>query len=846
MKRLSSELRGWLVGGAVLLAVWVAFAGPATRIAVVSKSDTATGVGGAKLRTLGIENALAGKFSEGLEQLRQAAKAVPDDEIAGEAVKLLSRHLAHWERVTEERAAEYNEAVQRVHHSKTAQAYVEKADEGRLEKLRKPIKDIGSAYNDIALADDLEEAADKAAAGEIKAMKSRSVEALDKVAEALGEAVKGIEGQTGSYAEIFRSIAAEGERLLKEHRAIWKGLSDDDAADWRAVSRALKDLEYRQQDVLMDLENMTVDKPWRLGLVQARLASRLAADRGNLASEPWFVDFVAGTEARAREWVDKAEWYDALSAYIALKELLPDNEDYEEKVKTVQRHVRVLGLYGRETPTTRKSNDEEPHWREVVANVDADMVEKVIGQLNLNYVSSVDYRKVTLGGLRSVKVLAETPQAGNSFKGLKDDSERKEFLKSIDRQIRDVERRDRVTHLDLILALNSVLRASEETVDLPIEVLAVEFTDGFLDELDKFSSMIWPYDVPNFEKQTMGHFCGVGIQIAKEPGEPLRVVTPLIGTPAFRAGIKAGDLIVEVNGKKTEKQSIDTLVKEIMGDKGTKVVMAVKRAGRTKEYSIIRDRIHIRTVKGWKRQPKTGEWDYLVDSDDRIGYIRVTQFTSQTAEHVATAFRQLQASGARSVVLDLRFNPGGLLSSAARVANEFLLAGLIVSTRGRNTKSSELNANTFGRYLDGDLVVLVNQYSASAAEIVSGALKDWHRARIVGQRTYGKGSVQNVISIRRHAARLKLTTAYYYLPGGRLLHRKNGAKDWGVDPDIEVYITPRQTRRWLDIRRKTDIVQDVQAEQLGEELARQYEADIQLDTAVLMLKLMRLRHRSAA
>jgi len=155
---------------------------------------------------------------------------------------------------------------------------------------------------------------------------------------------------------------------------------------------------------------------------------------------------------------------------------------------------------------------------------------------------------------------------------------------------------------------------------------------------------------------------------------------------------------------------------------------------------------------------------------------------------------------------------------------------------------------TYGEELEieSDLVVLVNQYSASAAEIVSGALKDWNRARIVGQRTYGKGSVQNVIDIRKHRARLKLTTAYYYLPHGRLLHRKNGAKLWGVDPDVEVVITPRQTKRWLDIRRKTDIVHDVQLQELQGDLARQYEADIQLSTAVLLLRLMRLQHRASA
>jgi carboxyl-terminal processing protease len=283
----------------------------------------------------------------------------------------------------------------------------------------------------------------------------------------------------------------------------------------------------------------------------------------------------------------------------------------------------------------------------------------------------------------------------------------------------------------------------------------------------------------------------------------------------------------------------------IMGNEGTKVVLTIKRGGLVKDYNIARAQIYIRTVKGWEQQPKTGEWDYGIDTTG-VGYIRISQFTEQTDEHLAEALKSLQAAGVKSFVLDLRFNPGGLLRSAAKVSNEFLMSGRIVSTRGRRTRPAELDAGPGGKFLDGDMVVLVNQYSASAAEIVSGALKDWQRAKIVGQRSYGKGSVQNVISIRRNSALLKLTTAYYYLPKGRLLHKKPGAKDWGVDPDVEVFLTNRQTRRWLDIRRRTDIVQEIDAKELKDDLSKQYESDIQLNTAVLMLKLMKLKNQSSA
>jgi carboxyl-terminal processing protease len=470
------------------------------------------------------------------------------------------------------------------------------------------------------------------------------------------------------------------------------------------------------------------------------------------------------------------------------------------------------------------------------------MVEEVIAKLERAYVTRVDYRDVTKGGLEAIKVLAETPQVAGTFPGLKDDAKRGKFLDFIEREMRSVDKKDRVDYLDLHLALNSILSASERTVRIPTEVLSVEFTDGFLNELDKFSSMIWPNDVADFVKSTMGRFFGIGVQISKEPGEPLKVVTPLLNTPAFRAGIKAGDLIEAVNGDDTEDESVDKLVQRIMGPKGTKVTLTIKRPGVIKPFDvdIMRGEIHIVTVKGWQRS-SSGEWEYLIDPDSKIGYLRVTQFTGDTVTDVDAALKELKQKGVRSLVLDLRFNPGGLLRAAKNVADQFLRNGRVVSTEGRQVPREELSAGAGGRYLDGHLIVLVNQYSASAAEIVSGAMQDWQRGFIIGQRTYGKGSVQNVIPIRRGKARLKLTTAYYYLPLGRLLHRRPESDAWGVDPDIEVVMTPKQSKRWLEIRRRTDLLTEVDPEQLADDLAAQYQADIQLSTAVLMLKLLQIQ-----
>ena len=399
--------------------------------------------------------------------------------------------------------------------------------------------------------------------------------------------------------------------------------------------------------------------------------------------------------------------------------------------------------------------------------------------------------------------------------------------------------------LDSRLALKMVLDGSDQTVKLPVSVLAMEFTEDFLAEMDDFSQPIWPDDVAQFDKMTTGHFVGVGIQVQKETGEPLHVVMPIAGTPGFRAGLQAGDKIMAVDGVPTIDLPIDKIIDMIVGERGTTVVLRVLRRGTSQpvDMPIVRDTIKIASVKGWRLKPD-GKWDYMLDTRYRIGYIRLARFSEETAADMVEALKELRRQGATSAILDLRLNPGGLLNAAVRTTNEFVDEGKIVSTRGRNERGIEFKANWRGQYVDGPLIVLIDEYSASAAEIVSGALKDIGRAVIVGQRSYGKGSVQKVLHIspRPMEARLKLTTAYYYVgPSEHLVHRTNGAAVWGVEPDIEVVLTPQQTKRWLDLRRRTDLLHDVDPEQLDEDLAEQYEADLQLLTAVTLLQLGELK-----
>ncbi|MGA2266206.1 MAG: S41 family peptidase [Phycisphaerae bacterium] len=809
---------------------------PAASGPTVSPEDRAD-----KLFTEGMSQAQSGQFAEALATMAKAKKLAGDDPRIVQAHRLLEEYVSHASKVEARRAAEYAAAVERVQWARLTEQYAR--DHADVEaKLREKIHQIATALRDSGNSETLQEAAKDS----YEQLQRASVKTLDDATRDIHQAVALLGKDKAPYGDVFRRVAATLGEKLEAYKQLWAKANVGDPNVRHDTARRLRAIEDGLYDDLGDLEGLTSEKPWSEAIMRALMAQRAAAPADKIAEQPWYRQLLQETEEHAKQFEAAGEWENALMAYTGLKELDETNPAYLERVKSVQPHIRVLRFYGPEEPAkpsaTSRPKDLEPTWQELDEGIDAEMAQKVISQLDSYYVTAVDYAKLTRAALSSVKVLAETPQLAETFPGLADAAKRKAFLEDIDAQIKAVDARDRADHLDLALALNSVLRSSQRTVNIPVPVLAAEFTEGFLGELDEFSSMIWPHDMADFQKQTMGYFYGVGVQIGKEQGEPLRVVTPLANSPAFKAGLKAGDLILTVDGRPTEDIGVDKLVRMITGEKGTKVTLRIKRAGRSEPFDVTltRQEINIDTVRGWQNRPD-GQWDYLIDPADGVAYVRIMQFTEQTPKEFDQVLDALRKAHVHSLVLDLRFNPGGLLHSATEVADEFLSHGRLVATEGRQTRRQEINATPSGKYLNGDLVVLINPVSASAAEIVSGALKDWHRGVILGQRSYGKGSVQNVIPIRRGRAALKLTTAYYYLPSGRLLHRRPGQKDWGVDPDIEVRMTPKQTRQWLELRQRTDLLQDVDPNELHSDLARQYDADNQLAAAVLLLKLKQLQ-----
>tara|TARA_R110002095_G_scaffold192546_1_gene170461 strand:+ start:2487 stop:3932 length:1446 start_codon:yes stop_codon:yes gene_type:complete len=349
--------------------------------------------------------------------------------------------------------------------------------------------------------------------------------------------------------------------------------------------------------------------------------------------------------------------------------------------------------------------------------------------------------------------------------------------------------------------------------DVDRRVLLEAAIRGMIQELDQYSNYISPDDLSRFNQVVEQEFGGIGIQVhIDENNGRLTVMTPLPGTPAYKAGIRAGDVIDGIEGKTTKGFTLTQAIQILKGRAGEKVSMSVIHKGTEKAVplTITRELIHVATVLG--DTYKTDDaWDYMLNKKDKIGYIRLTHFSRHSSEELRAAIDDLVKQGMKGLILDLRFNPGGLLSQATEISDMFIESGKIVSTEGRNSRNRKWEATKEGTYSGFPMAIIVNRYSASASEIVSACLQDHKRAVIIGERTWGKGSVQNVIELEEGDSALKLTTASYHRPSGKNIHRFPNAKDsdvWGVTPDenYQLRLTDEELEALGEYRRKRDIL----------------------------------------
>ena len=344
---------------------------------------------------------------------------------------------------------------------------------------------------------------------------------------------------------------------------------------------------------------------------------------------------------------------------------------------------------------------------------------------------------------------------------------------------------------------------------------------GMIDQLDPHSEFLDPEKYKELQNDTEGHFGGLGIVIAVKDNV-VTVVAPMEDTPGSRAGLLAGDRIIKINGKSTEGMTSQDAVKVLRGDPGTDVTITILRpsSGEVKDYKLTRAVIKVDMVKDIN-----GQEEFPL-GEDGIGYIRLTQFGDKTSDDLETALDKLKSQGMRGLILDLRWNPGGLLDQAVKVCQKFLPRGeLVVTTEGRHT-NERYTARGRGDELHGmPIVVLVNSWTASAAEIVSGCLQDLNRAVILGEKTFGKGSVQSIIPLDDGSA-LRLTTAKYYTPSHKVIH------EVGITPNVIVPVTDEEDQ-YLQVLRMPGGVEalDPKTRKLVEGMR-----DRQLDRATDLLK----------
>jgi len=712
---------------------------------------------------------------------------------------------------------------------------------------------------------------------------------------ALGAApsdVRGIGGTTPREAELAEllstiSLGVDGPNAAALDEAadrLRTSLADREADRREQTAEAREELEEHLdalEDASLTVQERDIELTHAVRLL-VRLQT-LARDPEAFTERAEVGEIVRTAEIAARAAEDRGDWLIANELFFRLSVLLEHERAYETDVDRLNERLAMVRLYAPERfwelrNARRELEGEDPlppynptgdSYEQKVEPIQRRMIERAIQLAAFRHVEGRTLREMLIGGLDSVETFVTTEDLKLAFPGLADADARDTFLRAVR------ERRDRLATADrepelreLDATLSTVLDTNRYTVRIMPQALLHEFGNGAMSALDKFSGFIWPDEVKRFERSTRASFVGVGIQIQLDELQNIKVVTPLEGTPAQRIGVRSGDIIKKVDGESTVGFTLNQAVEVITGKENTDVTLTVERGeGDDKQqldFTITRKSINLPTVKGWEKTgPADEDWNWFVDREAGVGYIRITNFAENTTDSFDEAVAAMRREGLNGLVLDLRHNPGGLLDQAVSISNRFVSNGLLVQTqdaRGRvNSREWARRLPRSKRVDDIPVVVLINEGSASASEIVSGAIQAHARegeisAVVIGQRSYGKGSVQNVSSLSpTGAAAMRLTTQYYSVGNGRVIHRKPGTDEWGVDPDIAVEMLPDQIVEAARIRADADV------RELDDEgnLAQREDAadpneliengvDLQLTTALMVLRGQRLGGKIAA
>jgi carboxyl-terminal processing protease len=614
-------------------------------------------------------------------------------------------------------------------------------------------------------------------------------------------------------------------------------------AEYRDLSDLRDDLHGKEyQSYVTKAQEHAAKAEWSKAMDRMASAFWTASSEEKFRQEAWLKDFSAKAFTYAEDLRKRGEWTDATRIYAELALVFPDDKTYKELRTRCQAHAQLEATYN------------DPDWKDRLGGITPEMTRDAFGRIDKYYYNTPDLKKMGVDSIERLMVLAETTALFKVFNGLNNPEKRQQFIAKLRRQADQLDKAETVGVSQLHSTLEEVLAANRATVGLPDEVVISEYVNGGFEALDRYSSMIWPAEQAEFRKHTTGEFSGVGIQISME-NEKIKVFSPLEDTPAYKAGVEPGDTILAIEGKPVKGITLEQAVRRITGEAGTSVTLTMERPGLASPFDVKmkRQKIVVPTVKGWDRSGP--EWNYFIDKDLKIAYLRVVSFTETTTDAFRSALEQLHKQGMKGVIVDLRVNPGGLLKTAVEMCEMFLPRGKdIVSTKGRASEPWQITSRASGEFAGLPLIILINDYSASASEIMAGALHAQGAALLVGERSWGKGSVQNPWPLGSSDAMLKLTTALYYLPFmERSIHRDDDSKEWGVAPDVQVKLTPKEARRVLELRRNSDVLPgksgavpatatapatqpgDDEPDE-GDSLAQNLKVDPQVETALLLMR----------
>lgn len=563
-----------------------------------------------------------------------------------------------------------------------------------------------------------------------------------------------------------------------------------------------------------------------------------------LLKDPFLIQTVQKAKARAAEFEEKGRWLDAYAVCFGkLRQIYEENRAYSDYAEQLLAKADIEASL-KDSPCETCD--------ELYAGIEKQMFIKAVELLDYSYVNIIDYQDMAISAVNHCKLLAEVMSKLDVNSRYKiTNAQYVAFSEALGVLVNDISqsqvnmgKEDFANIFEQVLALNE---SPYTGIRLPQPLLTAKFAEGALSALDPYTVIYWPSRVQDFEKAVTNQFSGIGIRFSKKDGLT-KIVAVLPDTPAQRTGLRIGDIITSIDGIETKDISSDCVAKRITGPEDTKVTVTITRADEDKSFDVTLDRarIVVPSVHGWQRTEQ-GEWLYMIDSPNKIGYVRISSFNQQTADDFEKALCKLEENGLKGLILDLRSNPGGLLNAAIEIADKFIWEGLIIRTEPRYGMSTYISAHQDGTHADYPIVILIDSLTASSSEILAGVLQDqkYNRAILVGQRSYGKGSVQSISNYCGNGAQLKYTAAYYHLPSGqrvesRDLARKSSGKNWGISPNVNVELRSNELQEIADIQKANELVETVGQEDIfgmNRNSSREtVDADPQLAIGLLVLK----------